>query len=1097
MHEQSANPGVVSLPVLDPGGSELERLLRARVRGDIRFGRHDRMLYATDASMYQVEPLGVVIPAGVDDAAEAVRVCAERGVPVLPRGGGTSLAGQCTNRAVVVDVSRSCCAVREVDAAGGRCVVEPGITVDDLNARLAPTGWFFAPDPATSRHACIGGCIGNNAAGARSVRYGRTSESVLAVEACLADGSRVWFGGDGYSLMQQGGGLSSPRHLASAVSEIVRRHERLIRERFPKTIRRNAGYGLDMVLAQLDAEVAPGAVNLAPLLCGSEGTLAFTLGAELKLHRIPAARGLAVVAFDDLDAAIAAVMPILETRPTAVELLDDLVIGLARANREYRRDVELLPTLPGREVRAVLYVEYAAEREAGELEASFAALRGVVGGMVGGVAGGVAGGAAIKTYTDAPAMLRAWGLRKAGEPLLHGIAGDRKPVTFVEDNAVPVERLGEFVRRFRGIVHRHGTIAAFFAHASVGVLHVRPLIDPHRAGDRAIMQAIAVEVADLARELGGVMSGEHGDGKVRSPLLERFYGPELMGAMREVKTLFDPRNLMNPGNIVEPAGFAPVDRRIESISERTRITPAGEAPVPRVWTHFKFADQHGFGGAVEMCNGAGVCRKRSGGTMCPSYQATLDERHSTRGRGNALRLAITGQLGEGGGSTAHRAVAHGAGAHGAGAAGAGWNDPETLATLDLCLSCKACKAECPSNVDVARLKAEYMAQSYRQRGGAPLGVRAMGEIRTVNRLGSIAPGLANAVGRSGLGKAIAARVMGVDRRRALPAFERSLARQVDGRVARRVSELPEGRPAVVLFGDCFTMFNEARIGLSAVRLLRAFGYEVGLADAGCCGRSKISLGLLGEAARGVPRTAERLMGWVRDPRVRAVLVLEPSCQSAICDDWLDLRSAAPEGDLRAIAARTMSVEAFLERGWGEHPRRPRWHGAPSRESDRHASESPAISGQIVYHGHCHSKALWGMESETAILRRVLTDSRLGEPCHQGDSRLGEPCHQGDSRLGEPCHQGDSRLGEPCHPEPCHLRVLDTGCCGMAGAFGYGAERYDLSMAIGELALMPAVRGRAEGAAVLAPGTSCRHQVSDATGVRALHPVEWLAERVGG
>jgi FAD/FMN-containing dehydrogenase/Fe-S oxidoreductase len=958
---------VVSLPVLDSGGSELERRLRARVRGDIRFGRHDRMLYATDASMYQVEPLGVVIPATVDDAAEAVRVCAERGVPLLARGGGTSLAGQCTNRAVVVDVSRSCCAVREVDAAGGRCVVEPGITVDDLNARLAPTGWFFAPDPATSRHACIGGCIGNNAAGARSVRYGRTSESVLAVEACLADGSRVWFGENGHSPIHQGGGLSSPRQLATAVSEIVQRHERLIRERFPKTIRRNAGYGLDMILAQLDAGVASEAVNLAPLLCGSEGTLAFTLGAELKLHRIPAARGLAVVAFDDLDAAIAAVMPILETRPTAVELLDDLVIGLARANREYRRDVALLPTLPGREVRAVLYVEYAAEREAGELEAAFGALRGVVG----------AGG--IKTYTDAPAMLRAWGLRKAGEPLLHGIAGDRKPVTFVEDNAVPVERLSEFVRRFRAIVERHGTIAAFFAHASVGVLHVRPLIDPHKAGDRAIMQAIAVEVADLARELGGVMSGEHGDGKVRSPLLERFYGPELIGAMREVKTLFDPRNLMNPGNIVEPTGGAPVDRRIESISERTRINPVGEQErVPRVWTHFKFADQHGFGGAVEMCNGAGVCRKRSGGTMCPSYQATLDERHSTRGRGNALRLAITGQLGGGreGGSTAHRAVAHGAGAHGGGAAGAGWDDAETLATLDLCLSCKACKAECPSNVDVARLKAEYMAQSYRQRGGAPLGVRLMGDIRVANRLGSMAPGLANALAGSAVGKRLARRVLGVDPRRAMPAFARSLGRQADAGVARRVAELPRGKPAVVLFGDCFTMFNEPRIGLSAVRLLRAFGYSVGLADAGCCGRSKISLGLLGEAARGVPRTAERLMAWVRDERVRAVLVLEPSCQSAICDDWLDLRSAAPEGDLRAIAARTMSVEAFLERGWDEHPERPAWDAA----------------GGAVYHGHCHAKALCGVQSESAVLRRAAGHG---------------------------------------------VRVLDTGCCGMAGRSGMG------------------------------------------------------------
>lgn len=1052
MNERCANASAISLPVLDAGGGggALESLLRERVRGDVRFGRHDRMLYATDASIYQVEPLGVVIPASVEDAAAAVGVCASRGVPILPRGGGTSLAGQCTNRAVVIDLSRSCCGVREVDDERGRCVVEPGVTIDDLNATLAPTGWFFAPDPATSRHACIGGCIGNNAAGARSIRYGRTSESVLAIDACLADGSRARFSGASSDARARG--------LALSVAEVVRRHERLIRERFPNTIRRNAGYGLDMILAQLDAGVAPEAVNLSPLLCGSEGTLAFTLGARLRLHRIPAARGLAVVAFASLEEAIEAVAPILETKPTAVELLDDKVIGLARANREHRRDVELLPGLPGGVVRAVLYVEHSTEHEEAELESCFASLRRVV--QTG----------AVAIHTDPAAMLRAWALRKAGEPLLHGIAGDRKPITFVEDNAVPVERLGEFVTRFRAIVERHGTEAAFFAHASVGVLHVRPLIDPRSPADREIMHAIAVEAADLARELGGVMSGEHGDGKVRSPLLERFYGPEIIGAFREVKALFDPRNLMNPGNIVEPLEIEAAPRPIESISRRTRINPDGELPqTPRVWTYFDFADQHGLGGAVEMCNGAGVCRKRSGGTMCPSYQATLDERHSTRGRGNALRLAITGQLGS-----------------------SNWNDPDTLATLDLCLGCKACKAECPSNVDVARLKAEYLAQSYRVRGRAPLGVRMMGDIRTANRLGSVAPGLANAVARSPLGKLVAAGLLGIDGRRTLPAFERSLARRVDAQVARRPADLPADQPAVVLFGDCFTMFNEPRIGLAAVRLLRGFGYAVALADAGCCGRSRISLGLLGEASRTIPRTAERLMPWVRDPRVCAILVLEPSCQSAICDDWLDLHSPAPKGDVRRIAESATSVEAFLADRWLDHPRRPAW-GDPSRVPpdtvDSDQVETPERPGAgppgaalpegtgsaVLYHGHCHAKALWGEDTQTAILRRAADPARFGEPCHH----------------------------EPRDREPCGLKILDAGCCGMAGAFGYASRRYDLSMRIGEQALLPAVRASGDTAVILAPGTSCRHQIAEGSGRRAMHPVEWLAsvaaastERVG-
>lgn len=982
----------------------LEASLRSRVRGDIRFARHDRMLYATDASMYQVEPIGVAIPETVGDVAEAVAVCAEHRVPVLPRGGGTSLAGQCTNRAVVIDTSRSCCGVGPVDTEAGRCLVEPGVTIDDLNAQLAAAGWFFAPDPATSRHACVGGCIGNNAAGSRSVRYGRTSENVKAIDVCLADGVRTRFA--------HGAGRGDERALALAVAvaDIVRRHETLIRERFPRTVRRNAGYGLDMVLAQLDAGVAAEDLNLTPLLCGSEGTLAFTLGATLRLHRVPVARGLAVVAFESVEDAIDAVPSILTTGPSAVELLDDMVIGLARANREYRRDVDLLPGLPGGVVRAVLYVEYGAEGSADELPGRFEALRGVV------RSGGIA------THTDPRAMHRAWALRKAGEPLLHGIAGDRKPITFVEDNAVPVERLGEFVRRFRDIVRRHGTRAAFYAHASVGVLHVRPLIDPHSAQDREIMHSIAVEVADLAKELGGVMSGEHGDGKLRSPLLERYFGPELVHAMREVKTVFDPHNLMNPGNIVAPLGMEAAPRKIESISERTRLDPCGKpCGVPPVWTHFRFADQHGFAGAVEMCNGAGVCRKRSGGTMCPSYQASLDERHSTRGRGNALRLAITGQFGDriGGG-------------------GPDWHDPDTLGTLDLCLSCKACKAECPSNVDVARLKAEYLAQSYKNRGGAPLSARLMGDVRTLNRLGSLLPGLANTVAGSPFGKALASRLLGVDPRRDIPAFARSLSRSLDHGVARHPADLPADRPAVVLFGDCFTMHNEPGIGLAAVRLLRAFGYAVGFADAGCCGRAMISNGLLSAAAGTIARTTERLMPWVRDERVRAVVVAEPSCQSALCDDWLDLRSPAPDADVRAIASRATSVEAFLDARWDEHPRTPSWH----------VDDGPPA----VYHGHCHAKALWGNAAHTGILERASGQQ---------------------------------------------LRVLDSGCCGMAGGFGYAASRYDLSMRIGEMTLMPAVRERAPGAAVLAAGTSCRHQIKDSTGERASHPVEWLASRLAG
>lgn len=987
--------------------SEALRGLAAAVAGEVRSGRHDRMLYATDASLYQVEPLAVVIPGSVEDAVAAVRYCADRMLPVLPRGGGTSLAGQCTNRAVVLDLSVNCRSVLEIDAAAHRCRVEPGITIDELNALLAPTGQFFAPDPATSRHCNIGGAIGNNAAGARSIRYGRTSESLLGVDAVLATGQRVQ--------LDRGAAGRDPvaAALTAGVVDVVRRHERVIRERFPRTVRRNAGYGLDMVLRALDEGGGDlGAVNLAHLLAGSEGTLAVTLGAELRLHPLPAAKGLAALAFESVDAAIAAVAPILGTCPSAVELLDDVVLGLAGANAIYRRYVDLMPRTSSGEIpRAVLYVEYFA----GGPDASGSGAGAWIEGRFG-VLREWFGDAAVRTYTDAGAMLEAWTLRKAGEPLLHGMPGARKPITFIEDNAIPVERLGEFVRRLREIVGRHGTRAAYWAHASVGVLHVRPMLDIHDEGDRGRLRAIAVETARLARELGGVMSGEHGDGRVRGPLLGGFYGPELMRAFGEVKRIFDPRGLLNPGMIVPAEGaWRDGPRPEDQITVRLRVRPeGGEVRVPPVRTWFDYEDQHGFAGAVEMCNGAGVCRKKQGGTMCPSYMATLDERHSTRGRGNALRLAITGQFSGGGPE---------------------WTDAQTAATLDLCLSCKACKTECPSNVDIARLKAEFTAHRYQEDGGAPPTVRVMASIRALNRVGSLTPGLANrAMAIRPLRRAVD-RVLGIHPRRSLPPLARSLERdfrEVDRFVP--TGESADRRPMVALFGDCFSLYNEPGVGRAARALLEACGYRVLLPRHGCCGRPAISLGLLGRAAEEVDRACLALRPYVEDSRVRAVLFLEPSCLSAVKDDWLSLRVGTAVDVRRRLAAKSLLVEDFLDRAWESHPARPR------------LAEGPC---EILLHGHCHQKALWGAGTSARALSRLPGAT---------------------------------------------VRLLDSGCCGMAGSFGYAAHRHALSMKIGELSLFPAVRSSPD-AVIAATGTSCRHQIHDGTGRRAMHPVEIMAGRL--
>lgn len=1012
----AVQPAGPSAELLAAGFRELFGVSDGETRGpggEVRFDEHNRKLYSTDASLYQVEPIGVVIPATIDDAVRVVRHCARNNIALLPRGGGTSLAGQCVNRAVVMDLTPACRNVLSVDLTSRMCTVEPGIGIDELNEMLARrnTGLFFAPDPATTRQAAVGGCIGNNAAGARSIRYGRTSENLERIEVCLATGERLWLGPNA------GRESETARRLGEGVLRVARAYAPQIRERFPRTIRRNAGYALDMILDQAEAGATPETVDLSKLLCGSEGTLAVTLRATLKLHPAPSSKGLAIVSFATLEDAIAATAPIIdECRAlglVAVELLDDVVLDAARGNIEYRHYVDLLPgaNAERNEPKAALYVEFFGFDGGGQdVVQAFAALKSLMARTPGVLPGG------MSAYTDAAPMLKAWALRKAGEPLLHGLPGSRKPITFVEDNAVPVERLSEFVREFKKIVARHGTRAAYWAHASVGVLHVRPMIDLHDPADRERMRAIAVEVADLARSCGGIMSGEHGDGRVRGPLIERFFGPELMQAFREVKRLFDPQGLLNPGNIVSPGP-------IQSITDNLRVDAAdpgaGHASThyaPAIDTFYDYSKEQGFAHAIEQCNGAGVCRKRSG-VMCPSYHGTLDERHSTRGRGNTLRLAITGQFNSG---------------SGLGAGEPNWNDEATIQTLDLCLSCKACKSECPSNVDIARLKAEYTAQRYRQQGRVPVNAALTGYVRVLNRIGSLTPGLANAVNASAPARAVIDRVMKIDRRRSLPRFSTSLYR------AFKPRRMPEGAPTVVLFADCFTAYNESRIGAAAGRLLEALGYRVVLSGegggaAGCCARSMISVGMLEQARRTIDATVDLLTPQLSDPSVKALLFLEPSCMSSVTDDWLGLKCDSPRDVRQRIAKQAMLVEEFIDRHWDAHPNRP---AIPHRPSD--------AAQRVILHTHCHQKALYGSETSARLLRRLVGPG---------------------------------------------LKVLDTGCCGMAGSFGYARNKFDVSMAIGNLSLLPSVRSAAEDAIICATGTSCRHQIHDGAHRTALHPVE--------
>ena len=1000
---------VWALPILEkPAGEKLPTSAAQRYRhianeliaahaGEVRFSDHDQMLWSTDASNYQVRPLGVVLPRDAQQAQRALAICVKHRLPVLPRGGGTSLAGQCTNRAVVIDFSAGCRRIVSVDTAGRKCVVEPGITIDELNRHLAtlPGHLFFAPDPATVAQACIGGCIGNNAAGARSIRWGRTSENVIGVQLLLSTGQPVW--------LRAGAGRQNTvaLSLADAVAKAILPVAAEIRRRFPKLIRRNAGYALDLVLTQLDAGISAADLDLSGLICGSEGTLGLITAAELKLHNRPTASGLALLAFGSLEAAIERVPAIVATRPTAVELLDDTVLTAATNNTEYQRYLDLMPQAGEASPAAVLYVEYQEESQE-QITAAFERLR------------QLAPGVPLRLLSAAEAA-KAWQLRKAGEALLHGIAADCKPITFVEDNAVPVERLGEFVARFKEIVASHGTSAAYYAHASVGVLHIRPLLNLHRADDLARMQSIAVQAAALARDCGGVMSGEHGDGRVRGPLLAEFYGEAIIEVFKQIKHIFDPTGLLNPGMIVDAGPIASIaeNLRLDSTTAEhgmphAQVADNAKSPhessrgnaVIRT-TYFDYAASNGLAGALELCNGAGFCRKTAGGTMCPSYRATLDERHSPRGRANALRAALMPPAG--GPIKLH--------------------DAATLQTLDACLSCKACKSECPSNVDIARLKSEYLAQGFRRTGWVPLNLRAFAAVRHLNRLGSVNPRWANKLQEFKPVRAILNRLLGLAPQRSLPPFGPPLTRISGGNI-----EL--GGPKVVLYNDCFTGYGESRIGVAAISMLQWLGYDVELADVGCCGRPMISNGLLPQAIRRAAAALKALAPAIESPEVRAILFLEPSCLSAVKDDWPALRLPGGNGLAQRLAAKAGSVEDFVDAAWNEHPYKPEL--------------SKIDLPRVLFHGHCHQKALGGADAGSRLLRRLLGD---------------------------------------------HVTVLDSGCCGMAGAFGMTKKHYDLSIAIGRDSLFNLVEQHPADAMIATAGCSCRHQLLDGLGRHAVHPVE--------
>ena len=955
--------------------NELEFDLKKVVRGEVRFDAYSRILYSTDASIYRMEPIGVVIPRDRDDVIAALDTARRHQAPVLPRGGGTSLAGQAIGRAVIFDFSKYMNRVLSVNPEERRVRVQPGVILDELNQQLRPHGLLFPPDPASASRCSIGGMIGNNSSGARSIVYGKTADYLRSLRLALSGGEEIQTRTlSPEALGKKRKGQSRENRLYGELLRLAAQNQEEIGRRFPKILRRVGGYNLD---ACLDTR----SINLSRLIAGSEGTLGVVTEAEIDLVNRPRSAVLMVAHFRELAEALDATQVILETGPSAVELIDKMVLDMTRGTQEYRRRMTFVDGDPA----ALLVVEYAGEHPdelSARLEQAEQKLR----------RAGL--GYTFLKARDAASQANIWKVRKAGQGLLLGMVGDRKPITFVEDTAVSPEKLPAYVARFREIIKEHDTKAAFYAHASVGCLHIRPLIDLKQPSEVRKMRSLAEAVSGLVLEFGGALSGEHGDGLLRSPFNRKMFGPQLYEAFRQVKRVFDPEGLMNPGKIVDAA----------PMTENLRVTPAPPLEVGQ--TRFDYSRQGGFARAVQMCSGVGACRKRTEGTMCPSYRVTGEEEHSTRGRAVLLQAALDGRL-----------------------PAEELSSPRMFQALDLCLECKGCKGECPANVDMAKLKYEFLARYY-QRHPVPLRVRLFGEVARLNEQASrFAPAYNWAIG-NGLVRRAMERMAGIDRRRPLPA----LALQRFSRwFAERKAAGGKGRPQVGLFVDTFTEFHYPEVGKAATTVLEAFGYQVRRLETVCCGRPLISKGLLDRAVENA-RANLRVLGEATGQGM-PVIGLEPSCLLTFRDEYPDL-VAGPQA--QRIAQNTFLLEEFLD---------------PGRQ---HQHPNPAVGFQPLrqqglFHGHCHLKALVGSEPSLRLLRSI---------------------------------------------PGFEVKEVDSGCCGMAGSFGFEKEHYDLSMAVAETKLLPAVRALSQDAMVVAAGVSCRQQILHATSRRPLHPAE-VCERALG
>ncbi len=1016
-----------------------------------------RRLYANDASMYEELPQGVFFPESKSDIRALVQQANEEQFSITARSGGTSLAGQTTGGGVIMDISRFMTDILELNPLDKFARIQPGVIRDILNREAEAHDLQFGPDTATTNRCMLGGMIGNNSCGSFSIKHKTTREHILEIEALLSDGSSATFKPLNPEELEQKKGLDNLEgHIYRGMLSLIEKHRSEITQAYPHSeiIRRNTGYALDKLCSMQPFNTDGRPFNLAELLCGSEGTLAMTASAKVQLVPKDKHRLVMTPHFDSIHAAMEATVEAVKHRPAAVELVDDIILDATKDNIEQRKNRFFLQ----REPKCILIIQFEGNN-AEELTQKANALKKKL---------------SDKSFTDTAPLItteekmdRVWALRKAGLGLLMGLGSDQRTPSFCEDTAVRVQDLPEYVEAFQKLLDKYDTGCVFYAHASVGELHLRPVIDISKPEGRQKMKAMAEDIADLVHRFNGSLSGEHGDGRARAPYIEKVLGPEMMPLLQKVKEIWDPNYIFNPGKII----------RSKPIDENLRVSSFSLSNLD-IDTHFKWRKEGNFAEVLDLCNGAGVCRKlaESGGIMCPSYMATKNEKDSTRGRANLFRQLFAGK-----GPEAFEAN-------------------ELKDALDLCLSCKACKSECPANVDMARMKAEFM-QGWHDANGITPGERFFGQAASLYPLASLFPSLSNWVMQTPVGKELLFQTLGISRKRTLPHFApqtfrdwfenrtaspdrrgrgqmntrdandnrrtaNPAARRKTGDQIRRRSSYgptttgihgqvsqespsstrptskpdggqtgeliaePKARRTVAVLIDPFTNYHEPEVGKAAVKVLEALEYNVVLAPVTETGRPQLSKGMVKQAKELAHSNIPELYNFAS--RDIPIVGFEPSEILTLRDEYLDLCENNMLPKAQAIAENSFQFEEFFVRALSNHP-----------------DKKTLFNGRkktVHLHGHCHAKALVG---------------------------------------NRPTLDALSLTGY----EPV---VMKTGCCGMAGSFGYESEHYDVSMDIGELVLFPAVRKMSNDALVCAPGFSCRHQIADGTGARSYHPARLIA-----